>query len=300
MGQVSTAFGLVFRSEIDLPFDPAADDAPIDAEIVHGPTPETIEGVLGAHRQWQAAPGVFLLRLPGTGSFWVTDGERITVDLEDGAEPGLVQSFLLGSCAAALLHQRGVLTLHASAIATDQGAILFAGVSGIGKSTLLAEFLRRGYRALSDDVVALRFPEEGAIVASPAYPQTKLWQDALVRQNRFTDDLPQVLPGLGKYKLSIGPLADGDMPVRAVICLNKKINGELGIEKIQPGEAFGRLMDATYRRRIMKAHGLGAALFGKISRLTREVPAWQTTRIDGRDDVAELADTILAEVGGLE
>ena len=49
-----------------------------------------------------------------------------------------VRVFLLGSCIGALLHQRGILVLHAGAIHTDKGAVLFTGPWGIGKSTLLA------------------------------------------------------------------------------------------------------------------------------------------------------------------
>ena len=39
---------------------------------------------------------------------------------------------------AALLQQHGLTTFHASIVAIETGAVLFAGRSGIGKSPLLA------------------------------------------------------------------------------------------------------------------------------------------------------------------
>ena len=51
--------------------------------------------------------------------------------------------------------QRKVLPLHGSAIAINGKAYAIIGDSGAGKSTLALAFLNRGYRLLTDDVIAV-------------------------------------------------------------------------------------------------------------------------------------------------
>ncbi len=61
---------------------------------------------------------------------------------------------------------RGVELLHAGAVVTPRGAVALAGRTGAGKSSLVAELMRRGHRLLSDDVVAV----EAAGHAVMAFP----------------------------------------------------------------------------------------------------------------------------------
>ena len=84
MTQIYTAFGLVYHSEIALPFAPAPPRVTVDVTIAYGKTPDAITGTPGHSRQWQAAPGEFLLSCPGVGSFWVKDGDRITLHIDHG------------------------------------------------------------------------------------------------------------------------------------------------------------------------------------------------------------------------
>jgi hypothetical protein len=51
--------------------------------------------------------------------------------------------------------QLGFELLHASAVTTPDGVLAFVADRGGGKSTLAAEFLRRGARLFADDIVAL-------------------------------------------------------------------------------------------------------------------------------------------------
>ena len=77
---------------------------------------------------------------------------------------------------AALLQQRGVMTLHASAIETQAGAVLFAGPSGIGKSSLAAALVERGNTMLADDVTGVVLDAAGRPVALSAFPVARQYQ----------------------------------------------------------------------------------------------------------------------------
>ena len=66
-----------------------------------------------------------------------------------------IRTCLFGPIIGFALHLRGTPCLHASAVVVDGRAVAFLGHSGAGKSTTAASFVHRGYRALTDDVLAL-------------------------------------------------------------------------------------------------------------------------------------------------
>ncbi|WFR62136.1 hypothetical protein P9222_28415 [Paenibacillus amylolyticus] len=82
-------------------------------------------------------------------------GKRIVVSPIPGADEKKVRLFILGTCMAVIMMQRGILPLHGSAVVIDGWAYAFVGYSGAGKSTLSAALASRGYPLLTDDVVAL-------------------------------------------------------------------------------------------------------------------------------------------------
>lgn len=87
--------------------------------------------------------------------------------------------FLLGSAFGALLHQRGLLPLHANAVEIDGRAFAFMGPSGAGKSTLAAWFHRQGDSVIADDVCVVGFGGDGRSFAAPGLPRLRLWAEAL-------------------------------------------------------------------------------------------------------------------------
>jgi hypothetical protein len=132
------AFGLTIASGLPLPELPEAAGEP-DVEIVTGRVPSQLPGAVRRGVRFQVAPGELLLQVDGVARYLARGGAQIIVDRAADAPPESVRLFLLGSVFAALLHERGVLPLSASAIATQRGAAVFMGLSGTGKSALLRE-----------------------------------------------------------------------------------------------------------------------------------------------------------------
>jgi hypothetical protein len=83
---------------------------------------------------------------------------------EDQPEIGLFDAIVAGSIAA--LSAKGVLAIHAGVVAKDGRAILVAGRSGRGKTTLVLGLLRRGLDLLSDEL-ALVAPDDSTVLAYP-------------------------------------------------------------------------------------------------------------------------------------
>ena len=107
-----------------------------------------------------------------------------------------------------LLHQKGVLPIHGSAIANDQDAYIIAGVSSSGKSSLAAAFSKMGFSLLTDDVSVIQFKDKKPFV-HPGTPYLKLWSDVIAHLNDDSD-MQRVRPKLEKFYKPVrtSPLKD--------------------------------------------------------------------------------------------
>ena len=104
------------------------------------------------------------LRTGGPCLLTLPDGEARPV-----ADPGHGSIALLEAMVGAVvagLYQRGVLAVHAGAAQGPRGAIVVAGRSGQGKSTLILGLVRRGLGLLSDEL-ALLDPAAGLVHPYP-------------------------------------------------------------------------------------------------------------------------------------
>src|SRR4051794_3892761 len=109
-----------------------------------------------------------LFRVPETGIFLIEEGRKIVVSADEQADEGLIRLFILGTCMGAILLQRRFFPLHGSAISINGKAYAFVGDSGVGKSTLASTFINRGYKILSDDLIAVSFNNDELPYVTPA------------------------------------------------------------------------------------------------------------------------------------
>ena len=95
-------------------------------------------------------------------SYRVSHGCEILIQPDAGALEQDVRGYLLGSIFAVLCHQRGLLPLHASAVAYQGGVAAFLANSGHGKSSMAAHLAGRGFPVVADDVCLVDVRGEGA------------------------------------------------------------------------------------------------------------------------------------------
>ena len=121
----------------------------------------------------------YLLRFPEIADFFVDpEGREISCAPEPETPMETLRHLLLDQVLPLVLNLKGREALHATAILTPLGVCAFTGPTGAGKSTLAASFLRAGYPVLSDDCLVLE-EDDGHILAIPAYPGLRLWEDTL-------------------------------------------------------------------------------------------------------------------------
>ena len=115
---------------------------------------------------------------PFGAKYVVSDGRNITIIAQKDSDPRLESLALQGVILAAVMSQRGMMVLHASAIEINGKGIVVIGDKGQGKTTLALKLLSSGGRLLSDDVTALSF-EQGRAMIQPGPPVVKAWPDSL-------------------------------------------------------------------------------------------------------------------------
>jgi hypothetical protein len=215
-----------------------------------GRVPEHLDHAVQQWQVFESNENEVLLKIEGVANFLIRNGNEIVIEKEDGCSEETLRLYLFGSAVGALLQQRGYLTLHASAIKTDKGAVLFAGDSGAGKSTTLQEFLRRGYQKLSDDTIALYYDEtRGEVICLPSYPQSKIWQKTADLFDHDTTQLRQLHPEMDKYALSTREhFYDHVLPLHAIYLLQVSDEAEeVVLEEVRGMDKFKVVNDNTYR-----------------------------------------------------
>ena len=193
------AFGLVIESALPIPQIAEVRDAKPDVRIV----PAKLRGIVDPEAPTTAEGGCIIPTLTDT-LFRVTNGDLIEADVCEADTESNAAVYLMGSCMGAILVQRGFMLLHGSCVTDGRHAILITGDSGAGKSTTAAEFLRRGWKLLTDDVTAV-FDVEGTPTVQPSYPSQKLWRDALDRYEVSDDDVHSLYFSEEREKFGVFP-----------------------------------------------------------------------------------------------
>lgn len=231
-----------------------------------------------------------VLNLPGLVRFTVVGGTEILVEAEADAPARNVRLYLLGSAFGALLHQRGLLPLHANVIDLGGRAVAFMGASGAGKSTLAAWFGARGYRILADDVCVVARGEAGPL-AVPGLPRLRLWRDALEARAMNPDDYARSFDDQDKFDVPASGGGGEAVPLAAVYTL---VRGNPGIGRLVGARAVEALVANTYRGEYVGAIGGTARHFADCVRIARQVPVFRASRTWGYEEFDEEAERLEA------
>ncbi len=250
------AYGLNFNSDVELPWPAAAPGGEPDVAIRRGAVPPTLGSPVDERGCWQAKPGAYLLAVDGASRWLATEGGR-QVRVAPASTGGDIGVHLLDSVLAACLQMRGILTLHASAIATAEGAVLFVGSVGIGKSTLAAALVDRGYSLLADGIVGVVVDGGGMPMALGGFPLIRLWADAIdaLDESWGQDAGAPIRPGIENYPVPARRFRAEACAVRTVYVLSSTADTEVVIEPLPPVRAVAALIRNTFRLRHLR--GLG-------------------------------------------
>lgn len=252
-------WGLTIASELEMPvfsaraiFAQPADNA-IDVCIALGEVPKQLESPQDQRVLYMAKPNEFLMWLP-FASIWVyvTNGNRITIEADITAhnttDGELLQMLLMGGAFGALFFQRQLMPLHASAIAINGKAVLFAGLSGTGKSTLAAALQQAGHALLSDNISVIRKNADHQVFAEAGEPFFKLWKDSFKLLDQEVPQQGRVRAAIEKYILPAENIVTSALPIHRIFIIQKsKAAKKPQIQALSSIDGIHQLRMVTFR-----------------------------------------------------
>ncbi|HSE19588.1 MAG TPA: hypothetical protein VLB46_21185 [Pyrinomonadaceae bacterium] len=221
----------------------------------------------------------FVLDKAGT-EVWAAWREPLTI--EDTA------TYLLGPVMGFVMLLRGVVCLHASAVAIGDKAIAFVGPAGSGKSTTAAAFAERGYSVLAEDVVTLDDRGDQFFVR-PGYPCIRLWPAAVKALYGSETHLPKLTPNWDKCYLDLSDNFQRE-PLRlaAIYQLGERRHDAVApfVQPLDRAEGLMSLVANTYATKLMDKQ-MRAREFELLTRLVSNV---SVRRVMPHSDIAHISE----------
>lgn len=169
-------------------------------------------------------------------------GNKILINPSTGFEENFLRLILLGFAIPILLHQRGILSLHANAVNMNGRAIGLLGPMGIGKSTTSLLLDKMGYKIISDDI--LRVNDNDTIISVfSGSSMMKIWPDVIRSINEDPETYPQISSYTKKRFYHINNFYQGTYPLHAIYSI-KEANNTF-IEEMSPHQSVMELVKAT-------------------------------------------------------
>ena len=223
-------------------------------------------------------------------------GTEVWADWPDGYHLEDACTYLYGPVLGFVLRLRGVICLHASAVAIGDYAIAFAGLPGTGKSTTAAAFAQSGFPVLSDDVVALC--DKGHLfLVQPGYPRVNLWPDSVCALFGTADALPSITPTWDKRYLAVDrhgySFASSPMPLRAIYILEPRGPRGPVIQSLSSSESLISLVAQTYMNYMLNRE-MRSREFDLLSRLAAILPVQRVFPQANPSAIAILREAILS------
>lgn len=262
MQHISFAYGLVIES--DLPLLPPVLQTQLNPDVV------VRTGSLAQATPDPSQANPILISLPLGVKLLIRDGCEVVVDAPLNTDPSVIRAYILGAAMGFVLRQRGLLVLHASCVAHEDGAIAFLGGSGWGKSTLASAFHQQGYRLITDDVMAIRL-ETPIPEVIPSFAEVKLLPDAMAAVGTGLEEMPLLQSLSHKHIQRLETrFALGPVPLKHLFVLRA---GEFNhIHPLPRSKAFLELIQHSRAAKALQDQTVRRLHFQECSRLVKEIP----------------------------
>jgi hypothetical protein len=239
-----------------------------------------------------------LIRIKDVADFEVSSGRQIRVWPAAGASQNDIQIFLFGPAWATLCHQRGMLPLHASAVATGSGITAFAGHSGAGKSTTAALLNSLGYELVTDDILPVSFNQNSVPGAWPYLRRLKLHGAPIIELG--LTPLEAVSKTLDNEKYFVSPkLAADDKWSRLERLYLLEIDpmvSRVSINQLTGAEAVRALVDHTYHFQFVRGSGQFRDHLAFCTQLASKIAIYRLRRPPSLSAGSELGSVICAHL----
>jgi len=221
--------------------------------------------------------------------FTVENGKKITYHLKPEGKVNYLQSYLLGFGSSMLFLQRGEMAIHCSALHNGKEALLIAGESGSGKSTITNHYLEHGWQLMADDMAVVKFDKEHGTIVYPAFPFQKLCRnvveergysfDEVIYINEFKDKF--LVPYRGEFDLA-------GKPLKKFLMLGVSNGDAVKVQQIQGIDKLHVCVNNLFLRHLLGNQKYAPRIGQKCLELIANVDVYLIARPAGKDTTEEI------------
>jgi hypothetical protein len=279
-------FGFTFAVAQEVPGLPEAPGKEGALRIRFGPVPQAIARPEYQSEFSQASATEYLFTCPD-GLRLYLNGGGIVVERqqEPGGTPFWVQIFSIGASIAGF--RNGQIPLHASALEACGGCIALAGQSGLGKSTLLAALVQRGFALYADDLCLIRPATAGPPLVGAGLREIRLWDDAVQALGWNGDDRAEPIRGTSKTIYRLAATGASLLPLKRIYVLQYSDDATPeGISRIAGVAAIQALIGCLRLRPGMLSVGARQKTFESLAAIGSAVEFYRFVRPRDRAQIA--------------
>lgn len=286
-----SVYGLNVESDILLPELTEADMnnfTHIDCVISYGKMPDEIKQEITEGKQYGFQKEKMWFSIPGNIYFLISNGNSIIIEPQLNSNIQEIKAFLLGSAFGMLFLQRNTVAIHGSTVQTKNCSIILTGNRGMGKSTLTAALISKGYSFMADDISVTSRNHDNVLVVNPAYPQQKLCKDVMEKMGFSIDDFNLIDEEREKYAVSMKhQFIKHAFPIGAIIELCAEDNKGVEIEELTGTEKLKMLMRNIFRIEVTNYCGIKPEYFKKCIEIVKDISFFRLNRLTNRFSLEE-------------
>lgn len=238
--------------------------------------------------------GAIYITLASVGVFRIAAGREIAISPSRQAHESEVRSLVLGPALSVLSYQRGFCSFNATAIVCRGKAVVFCGHSGVGKSTVCAFLVKRGYELVSDGVTVVAPGEDSTPSAQPTHPYMNLWRDTLQALEIPVVGLVANRIGQEKYRYpALYPALPASIPIGTFVILkNRRSSQPAPPELVDCDLVAGQLFNVLDMPKVARELGLEDRNRRLTEHMGKKVAAFRSTACFSLAGVSSYVDTL--------
>lgn len=292
-----SAYGLEIASEMRIPELEESSENESDVTIRYGPVEKPHFDHEAQHSVARRTSNGHVYYIRDIGGIRVEDGDILIADPLEGAQERGFRFLVSGIGLGLLLHQRGLMTLHASAVALQDQVVGFVGPKGMGKSTTAAAFHAHGHPVVTDDLLVLDIADD-QITVRPGFPHLKLYPESIKGSLKEDPDrIPKIDPQGSKrsYNTQAESLSSS-LPLRCLYVLDYESDQDEHSppysRAMRGDQACVELIRHSYIPRLLPEEALSQQHLERSAQVARTVPVRRLYREESLDHLSELVSYI--------